>query len=209
MKLVDARKVISKLNKDNENERLKNTLEFLQISTKDRDSKSVLENNSDLFELYKMKKPGVPNENWVFNKISKKINSEIYYYHVDEVGYKRTKIKVKDRDNELFDTDKDRNLNLDKKVIQKMLVNGIDVTKSTVGVLGITFKENCPDVRNSKIIHVVSELKNWGVNVVVADPWANPVDVEQSYGITLGKVDSNHQVDTASNGIQNFVPTAG
>ena len=67
-----------------------------------------------------MKKPGVPNENWVFNKISKKINSEIYYYHVDEVGYKRTKIKVKDRDNELFDTDKDRNLNLDKKVIQKI-----------------------------------------------------------------------------------------
>ena len=83
-----------------------------------------------------------------------------------------------------------------KKVVQKMLVNGIDVTKSTVGVLGITFKENCPDVRNSKIIHVVSELINWGVNVVVADPWANPVDVEQSYGITLGKIDSNHQVDS-------------
>lgn len=83
-----------------------------------------------------------------------------------------------------------------KKVIQKMLVNGIDVTKSTVGVLGITFKENCPDVRNSKIIDVVSELKNWGVNVVVVDPWADPVDVEQSYGIALGKVDSNHQVDS-------------
>jgi UDP-N-acetyl-D-glucosamine/UDP-N-acetyl-D-galactosamine dehydrogenase len=83
-----------------------------------------------------------------------------------------------------------------KKVIQKMLINGIDVTKSTVGVLGITFKENCPDVRNSKITHVVSELKNWGVNVVVADPWADPVDVERSYGVTLGKVDNNHQVDS-------------
>ena len=55
-----------------------------------------------------------------------------------------------------------------KKVVQKMLINGIDVTKSTVGVLGITFKENCPDVRNSKIFDVVSELKNWGVNVVCA-----------------------------------------
>ena len=83
-----------------------------------------------------------------------------------------------------------------KKVIQKMLVNNIDVTKSTVGVLGITFKENCPDVRNSKIIHVVSELKNWGVNVIVVDPWADPEVVEQSYGITLGKIDSNHQVDS-------------
>jgi UDP-N-acetyl-D-glucosamine/UDP-N-acetyl-D-galactosamine dehydrogenase len=83
-----------------------------------------------------------------------------------------------------------------KKVIQKMLINGIDVTKCTVGVLGITFKENCPDVRNSKITDVVSELKNWGVNVVVADPWADPLDVDRSYGITLGKVDSNHQVDS-------------
>ena len=83
-----------------------------------------------------------------------------------------------------------------KKVIQKMLVNGIDLTKCTVGVLGITFKENCPDVRNSKINDVVSELKNWGVNVVVVDPWADPVDVAQSYGITLGKVDRNHQVDS-------------
>ena len=83
-----------------------------------------------------------------------------------------------------------------KKVIQKMLINEIDVTKSTVGVLGITFKENCPDVRNSKIINVVSELINWGVNVVVSDPWADPVDVQETYGIALGKVDSNHQVDS-------------
>ena len=83
-----------------------------------------------------------------------------------------------------------------KKVIQKMLVNGIDVTKCTVGVLGITFKENCPDVRNSKIIDVVSELKKWGVNVVVADPWADPIDVKRTYGITLGKVDTNNKVDS-------------
>ena len=83
-----------------------------------------------------------------------------------------------------------------KKVVQKMLNNGIDVTKSTVGVLGITFKENCPDVRNSKITDVVSELRNWGVNVVVADLWADPIEVERTYGITLGKVDSNHQVDS-------------
>ena len=64
-----------------------------------------------------------------------------------------------------------------KKVVQKMLNNNINVTNSTVGVLGITFKENCPDIRNSKIIDVVSELKNWGVNVVVTDPWVDPVYV--------------------------------
>ena len=46
-------------------------------------------------------------------------------------------------------------------------------------MLGITFKENCPDVRNSKITDVVSELKNWGVNVVVVDSWADPLEVER------------------------------
>jgi UDP-N-acetyl-D-galactosamine dehydrogenase len=83
-----------------------------------------------------------------------------------------------------------------KKVIQKMLINDIDVTKCSVGVLGITFKENCPDVRNSKITDVVSELKNWGVNVVVTDPWADPIEVKHTYGITLGKVDRQNQVDS-------------
>ena len=88
-----------------------------------------------------------------------------------------------------------------KKVIQKMLLNGIDVPKSTVGVLGITFKENCPDVRNSKIIDVVSELENWGVKVVVVDPWADPIDVENSYGISLGKINSSNQVDSLIVGV--------
>jgi len=83
-----------------------------------------------------------------------------------------------------------------KKVIQKMLINGIDVTKSTVGVLGITFKENCPDVRNSKITDVVSELKNWGVNVVVVDSWADPSEVERNHGISLGDVSADQQVDS-------------
>lgn len=88
-----------------------------------------------------------------------------------------------------------------KKVIQKMLLNSIDVPKSTVGVLGITFKENCPDVRNSKIIDVVSELENWGVKVVVVDPWADPIDVENSYGISLGEINSSNQVDSLIVGV--------
>lgn len=83
-----------------------------------------------------------------------------------------------------------------KKVVQKMLLNDIDLTNCTVGVLGITFKENCPDVRNSKIIDVVSELKNWGIKVVVVDPWADPIEVKKTFGISLGKVDIEHQVDS-------------
>ena len=83
-----------------------------------------------------------------------------------------------------------------QKFIQRMVSNGIDVTQSTIGVMGVTFKENCPDIRNSKIIDVVSELRSWGVDVVVMDPWADSDDVKRVYGITLGKIDDHHRVDS-------------
>jgi UDP-N-acetyl-D-galactosamine dehydrogenase len=83
-----------------------------------------------------------------------------------------------------------------KKVIQKMLLNDIDVTKSTVGVMGVTFKENCPDIRNSKIFDVVKELQSWGVNIVVHDPWADPKEVKTSLGITLENINKLNQVDS-------------
>ena len=83
-----------------------------------------------------------------------------------------------------------------KKVLQKMVVNGIEIKNSTIGVMGITFKENCPDVRNTKIADVVYELKNWGVNVVVVDPWADQSELKQTYDITLGEISSNKQVDS-------------
>lgn len=83
-----------------------------------------------------------------------------------------------------------------KKVVQKMLKNGIDVTNASVGVMGITFKENCPDIRNSKIVDVISELENWGINVVVTDPWADPGEVKETYNITLNKISNKHKVDS-------------
>jgi UDP-N-acetyl-D-glucosamine/UDP-N-acetyl-D-galactosamine dehydrogenase len=76
-----------------------------------------------------------------------------------------------------------------------MLRNGIDVARATVGVQGITFKENCPDIRNSKIADLVHELEGWGVTVVVADPWADADDVFHEYGIRLGSIDENNPVD--------------
>lgn len=83
-----------------------------------------------------------------------------------------------------------------KKVVQNMINNSIDISKSKVGVLGITFKENCPDIRNSKVVDLVNELKNWNINVIVSDPWADPLEVEQTYGISLGVIDKNNQVDS-------------
>lgn len=80
-------------------------------------------------------------------------------------------------------------------IIKRMLQNGFDVSRSTVGVMGITFKENCPDIRNSKVIDLINELKSWGVNVVVADPWADAEEVHSEYGISLGKIDESNKVD--------------
>lgn len=81
-------------------------------------------------------------------------------------------------------------------VIKLMLQNGIDVPRSTVGVMGITFKENCPDVRNSKAVEMVKELQAWGVNVVVVDPWADAIEVANEHGIKLGQIDASQKVDS-------------
>ena len=83
-----------------------------------------------------------------------------------------------------------------KKVIQKMINNGIEINSSTIGVMGMTFKENCPDIRNTKIVDVVNELKNWGLKVIVADPWADQFKLQETYHITLGKIDSENKVDS-------------
>ena len=83
-----------------------------------------------------------------------------------------------------------------RNIVKRMLQNGLDVPRSTVGVLGITFKENCPDIRNSKVADLVKELQAWGVNVVVVDPWADPSEVKREYGIDLGTIDASHPVDS-------------
>ena len=83
-----------------------------------------------------------------------------------------------------------------RNVIRLMLQNGIDVARSTVGVMGITFKENCPDIRNSKVADLVRELENWGATVVVFDPWASAEDVLDEYGIRLGSLDEMPKVDS-------------
>ena len=82
-----------------------------------------------------------------------------------------------------------------RNVIRLMLKNGIDVPRSTIGVMGITFKENCPDIRNSKVVDLVKELENWGAKVVVADSWADREEVKLEHGIHLGEVSATNPVD--------------
>src|SRR5690554_6224054 len=71
------------------------------------------------------------------------------------------------------------------QVIKLMLKKGIQVLGSKVLVLGFTFKENCPDVRNTKVIDIVHTLEEYNAEVTVHDPWADPVITKHEYGIDL------------------------
>ena len=84
-----------------------------------------------------------------------------------------------------------------KAFIQQMIKNKIDVSSCTVGILGITFKENCPDIRNSKIIDIIDELKNWNIDFKIIDPWADPKEVESTYGLKISnQVGSLNKLDS-------------
>lgn len=71
------------------------------------------------------------------------------------------------------------------QVVKLMLKKGIQVLDSEVLILGFTFKENCPDVRNTKVIDIVKELRDYDVKVTIYDPWANPAEVKHEYGVTV------------------------
>jgi len=69
------------------------------------------------------------------------------------------------------------------QVVKCMIKKGINVSGAEVLMLGVTFKENCPDVRNTKIVDVVRALEDYGVKVSIHDPWANPMEVKHEYGL--------------------------
>lgn len=69
------------------------------------------------------------------------------------------------------------------QVVKCMIRKGVTVKNAKVLVLGITFKENCPDVRNTKVVDVISALSEYGLEVSVYDPWANPQEVKHEYNI--------------------------
>jgi UDP-N-acetyl-D-galactosamine dehydrogenase len=66
-----------------------------------------------------------------------------------------------------------------------MLKKGIQVLHSNILIMGFTFKENCPDVRNTKVIDIYKALKEYNVNITVYDPWANPAIAKREYGIDI------------------------
>lgn len=69
--------------------------------------------------------------------------------------------------------------------LKKMICAGIDPSKAKIVILGITFKENCPDIRNTKVLDIINHLREYGIEPQVVDPWADKELVKQEYGVEL------------------------
>lgn len=87
------------------------------------------------------------------------------------------------------------------QVVKLMIKKGVVVNGAHLLMLGITFKENCPDVRNTKIVDVVAALKDYGIKVSIYDPWANPLEVKHEYGLETVNALPNYKYDAIILGV--------
>jgi UDP-N-acetyl-D-galactosamine dehydrogenase len=108
------------------------------------------------------------------------IGVDPYYltHKAEEVGYRPEIILAGRRLNDSMAE------HVASRVIKLMINRNIQPSAARVLVLGLTFKENCPDVRNTKVADVVKELQSFGCKVDVYDPWVNPAEAEHEYGIS-------------------------
>jgi UDP-N-acetyl-D-galactosamine dehydrogenase len=70
------------------------------------------------------------------------------------------------------------------QLVKAMMKKRIQVQGARVLIMGLTFKENCPDLRNTRVVDIVKELKDYNVEVDVYDPWVDPAEAQHEYGIT-------------------------
>ena len=82
-----------------------------------------------------------------------------------------------------------------EQTVKHMIRNGAHVNGSRVDVLGLTFKEDCPDIRNTRVIDVINELKSYGIDVHVHDPVADVAEARHEYGIELEPWDTLPRAD--------------
>jgi len=83
------------------------------------------------------------------------------------------------------------------QLVKKMLRRRLQVEGARVLVLGLTFKENCPDIRNTRVVDVIRELEDYGIQVDVHDPWADPASARREYGLALSEQLNNATYDAA------------
>jgi UDP-N-acetyl-D-galactosamine dehydrogenase len=87
------------------------------------------------------------------------------------------------------------------QVVKLMIKKGVTINGANLLMLGITFKENCPDVRNTKIVDVVNALSDYGIHVTIFDPWANPSEVQHEYNLTTSNQLPNDAFDAVVLGV--------
>ena len=109
------------------------------------------------------------------------IGIDPYYltYKAEQLGYHPQMILAGRRIND------NMSLYVASQVIKKMLSRGMQPLTSKVLILGLTFKENCPDLRNTKVIDIKKELESYGVKIDIHDPWVDADEARQEYGFDL------------------------
>lgn len=83
-----------------------------------------------------------------------------------------------------------------ERTVKKLIAHNVNVKSAKVGILGFTFKENCPDTRNTRVIDIVRELEEYGIEPVVCDPVADSEEAKEEYGIDLKKQENLKNLDT-------------
>lgn len=119
------------------------------------------------------------------------IGVDPYYltYKAEELGYHSQIILAGRRIND------DMGKYVAENLVKNLIKADIPVKKAKVGILGFTFKENCPDTRNTKIIDIVRELNEYGIEPVIVDTTADSTEAERLYGVTLSEKEVLHNMD--------------
>ncbi len=109
------------------------------------------------------------------------IGVDPYYltYKAQQLGYHPQMILAGRRIND------DMSLYVSSQIVKRMLAKGIPPLKSKALILGLAFKENCPDVRNTKVVDIAGELATYGIDIDIYDPWVDPAEAKDEYGVDL------------------------
>ncbi len=119
------------------------------------------------------------------------IGVDPYYltYRAEQIGYHPQVILSGRRINDTMGS------YIVEQLVKKMALAGISPAKARVALLGLTFKENCPDTRNTRVMDMVKELQEYGITPVIADPQADAGQVRQEYGLNLLPLEEVHGMD--------------
>ena len=119
------------------------------------------------------------------------IGVDPYYltYKAEELGYHSQIILAGRRIND------DMGKYVAENLVKNLIKADIPVKRAKVGILGFTFKENCPDTRNTKIIDIVRELNEYGIEPVIVDTTADSAEAKRLYGVTLSEKEALHNMD--------------